>query len=146
MCAASSDSSQPPSAGSGRAVHHPPELVQLLKETIPLLCTSKRDTLLFFLGAGVPEAWLADMKKQVETCRAEVTKCSIARDVLERLHRANGSYLREFDALVRRVATFEDFSLCGPTVRVKAMELVAEVGRVAHFEAAVDRTCVSANV
>ncbi len=146
MCAASSDSSKRPGAAIGRAFHHPPELLQLLKDTIPLLCASKKETLLFFLGAGVPEAWLADMKKQVETCRADITKCSIARDVLDRLNRANGSYLREFDELVLRVAGFDDFSICGPTVRVKAQELVAEVGRVSHCKPAVDTTCVGANV
>ena len=94
----------------------------------------------------MPEAWLADMKKQVETCRADITKCSIARDVLERLNLAKGSYLREFNELVRRVAAFEDFSTCGPTVRTKAMELVAEVGRVSNFKPAAATTCVVANV
>src|SRR5689334_25377856 len=88
MCAAGSNRSQPPRADAGRIFHVPPELLQLLKDTIPLLCASKMETILFFLGAGVPESWLADMKKEVETCRAGVTRASIAHDVLERLNRA----------------------------------------------------------
>ena len=129
MCAASSNSSQPPNADAGIALLHPPELLKLLQDTIPLLFASKSDTILFFRNAGVPESWLVDMKKQVETCRAGVTKCSITHDVLERLDRADGAYLRELDEIVRQVAGFTDFSSCGPTVRVRAMESVAEVGR-----------------
>ncbi|HVO60793.1 MAG TPA: hypothetical protein VMT53_07645 [Terriglobales bacterium] len=33
--------------------HYPPELTQLLIQTIPLLCPSKKDVLSFFKGAGV---------------------------------------------------------------------------------------------
>lgn len=145
MCLSSSNNPQPPEAATGRAVHYRPELLQLLNDTIPLLCASKKDTIFFFVGAGVPESWMADMKKQIETCRADVTRFSIAHDVLERLNLANGSYHREFNELVRRVAGFEDFSVCGPTVRAKAMELVAEVGRVANLQPAVDRPCVGVN-
>ncbi|HTV55549.1 MAG TPA: hypothetical protein VMI06_11620, partial [Terriglobia bacterium] len=41
--------------------HYPPELTQLLVNTIPLLCPSKRDVLTFFRGAGVAGPILSDL-------------------------------------------------------------------------------------
>lgn len=35
--------------------HYPPELLSLLVDTIPLLCRSKNDVVVFFRGAGAPE-------------------------------------------------------------------------------------------
>jgi hypothetical protein len=125
------DHSQAPHAEAHGVFHYSPGLLQLLKDTIPLLCASKTDTILLFLGAGVPEAWVADMKKQVETCRACVTKFSIAQDVLEKLNREKENHIRQRCEVVRRVTGFEDYSTCRPTDRLKAMELVAEVRRAA---------------
>ena len=47
--------------------HYPPELTQLLIQTIPLLCPSKPDVLLFFKGAGVPESVFSDIAFTVDT-------------------------------------------------------------------------------
>lgn len=33
--------------------HYPPEVINLLVDTVPLLCGSKNDVLVFFRGAGV---------------------------------------------------------------------------------------------
>jgi len=142
MCTATSISSNPPNADAQGVFHYPPELLQLLKDTIPLLCASKRDVILFFLGAGVPESWLADMKKQVETCRTSISKFSIAQDVLEKLNLERENHLRELHEVVRWVTGFEDFSTCRPTDRLKAMELVAEVRRVADVKDAFTRMCI----
>lgn len=35
--------------------HYPPDLMSLLVQTIPRLCRSKKDTVLFFRGAGVDQ-------------------------------------------------------------------------------------------
>jgi hypothetical protein len=40
--------------------HYPPDLMNLLIDTLPLLCRSKEDLLLFFQGAGVPRAATSD--------------------------------------------------------------------------------------
>jgi len=40
--------------------HYPPEILKLLIDTIPLLCRSKKDVLLFLEGAGVE---FADLPK-----------------------------------------------------------------------------------
>ena len=139
MCPATAESLKPPDAGAHGVFHYPPELLHLLSDAIPLICESKKDVIHFFLGAGVPESWLAEMKKQVETCRASITKFSIAHDVLEKLNPEIESHLRELHELVGRVAKFEDFSICRPTDRLKAAELVAEVRRVADFKDAFTR-------
>jgi hypothetical protein len=142
MCPSICDRSQAPHANAHGVFPYPPVLLQLLKDTIPLLCASKRDVILFFLGAGVPESWLAEMKKQVETCRTSISKFSIAQDVLEKLNLERNHHLRELHEVVRRVTEFEDFSTCSPTIRLRAMELVAEVRRAADVRDAFNRMCI----
>lgn len=119
--------------------HYPPELLQMLKDVIPLLCRSKPDVLLFFKGAGVPESMLADMRKRVKTDRASISKFEIARVVLERLNAEKESHLRELREVVRRVTEFEDFSTCWPSDELKAKGLVAEVRRVVNVKDAFTR-------
>ena len=134
MSQAISDSFKPSDAGAHGVFPYPQGLLQLLTDTIPLICASKKDAILLFQGAGVPESWLAEMKKQVETCRASTTKYSIAHDILEKLNLRIENHFRELHEVVRRVAAFEDFSTCRPTDRLKAMELVAGVCRVAKLK------------
>ena len=43
--------------------HFPPELMDLLIDTIPLLCRSKVDVLTFFRGCGVPDGVTADLQR-----------------------------------------------------------------------------------
>lgn len=43
------------------AFHYPPDLFNLLVQTIPLLCRSKKDVLTFFIGAGVKYELLKDL-------------------------------------------------------------------------------------
>ena len=43
--------------------HYPPEILNLLVDTIPLLCRSKNDVLVFFKGAGVPGAVTAALDR-----------------------------------------------------------------------------------
>jgi hypothetical protein len=45
--------------------HYPPDLFNLLVDTIPLLCKSKKDVLIFFKGAGVPTNMMEDMISKV---------------------------------------------------------------------------------
>jgi hypothetical protein len=45
--------------------HYPPELLDLLIDTIPLLCRSKNDVLTFFRGSGVPEGLTLDLRRRV---------------------------------------------------------------------------------
>ncbi len=119
--------------------HYPPELLQLLKDTIPLLCRSKNDVLTFFSGAGVPEPLCADIKRRVATDRQSISKFEIVRVVLERLNQKKDTHLRELREVVRRVTEFEDFSTCWESDQLKAKGLVAEIRRVVDVKDAFTR-------
>jgi len=110
--------------------HYPPELMSLLIDTIPLLCRSKKDVLLFFRGAGVSRAITADLGDKVARNRDSVTKFEIVRTVLTRLNQLGDRTLRERREILKRVTEFEDFSTCWPEDQLKAKGLVAEIRRV----------------
>ena len=110
--------------------HYPPELLQLLIDTIPLLCPRKIDVLVFFRGAGVPEEIMEDFERKVATDRRSINKYEIARQVLVRLNDKGEATLRERREVLKRVVEYEDFSTCWPTDQLKAKGLVAEIRRV----------------
>lgn len=109
---------------------YPPELFQLLVDTIPLLCPSKRDLLTFFQGAGVPRKMLADLEAKLRADRDSVNKYEITRVILTRLNERGEASLRERREILNRVVRFEDFSTCWPDAQLKAKGLVAEIRRV----------------
>lgn len=41
---------------------YPPDLFALLVDTVPVLCKSKKDVVLFFRGAGAPANMTADLR------------------------------------------------------------------------------------
>ena len=94
--------------------HYPPELTQLLIQTIPLLCPGKRDVLMFFKGSGVARSMRADLEAQVTKDRDSINKYEIVRIVLERVNATGESALRERREILRRVTEFDDFSTCWP--------------------------------
>lgn len=110
--------------------HYPPELLNLLIDTIPLLFRSKKDVLTFFHGAGVPPSFTQDLLLQVETNRQGITKYEIVRQVLIRLNDRGDATLRERREVIKRVVEFEDFSTCWPSDQLKAKGLLAEIRRV----------------
>lgn len=110
--------------------HYPPELLRLLVDTIPLLCPSKRDMLVFFKGAGVASAITADLAHKVATNKDSVNKYEIVREILVRLNDKGEPTLRERREVLKRVVEFEDFSTCWPKDQLKAKGLVAEIRRV----------------
>ena len=110
--------------------HYPPELLQLLVDTIPRLCRSKRDVLLFFRGAGVGQSVLSDLRDKVNNDPDSISKFYIARTVLSHLNESGDKSLRELREVVRRVVQFEDFSTCWPGDRLEAQGLVSQIGKV----------------
>lgn len=119
--------------------HYPPEILNLLVDTIPLLCRSKNDVLVFFKGAGVPAAITADFQRKLAADRASVNKYEIVRDVLIRLNDKGEASLRERREVLKRVIEFEDFSTCWPTDQLKAKGLVSEIRRVVNVKDAFGR-------
>lgn len=114
--------------------HYPPEVLNLLVDSIPLLCRSKKDVLLFFRGAGVAESQFSDFSQQLRIDRASVNKYEITRTVLQRINEKGDSALRARREIIKRVVEFEDFSTCWPNDQLKAKGLVGELRRVVNVK------------
>jgi restriction system protein len=113
--------------------HYPPELFNLLVDTIPLLNRSKKDVLIFFRGAGVPDAVLADLRQQLGTAaREDLNKFEIVRTVLRRLNERGERTLRERREVLRRIVEFANFDTCWPADQLKAKGLVAGIRDVVN--------------
>ncbi|MCJ7457594.1 MAG: restriction endonuclease [candidate division Zixibacteria bacterium] len=113
---------------------YPPDLFQLLKDVIPLLCRSKRDVVLFFRGAGVKVDLLRDLTAQVEKEPQAIKKYDISQTILKRLNEKGESSLRERREVLKRVIEFEDFSTCWPNDELKARGLVAGIQKVVNVK------------
>lgn len=119
--------------------HYPPELFNLLVDTLPLLNRSKKDVLLFFRGAGVPQAMTADFVARLQKAPSEVNKYEIARTILERLNAKGEAALRERREVLRRVVEFANFDTCWPNDQLKAKGLVASIRDVVNQKDAFTR-------
>lgn len=107
--------------------HYPPELLNLLVDTIPLLCRSKRDVVTFFKGAGIPAGVTNDLVGKINRDKDSISKFEITRTVLIRLNERGEASLRERREVLKRVIEFENFSSCWPTDQLKAKGLVTEI-------------------
>lgn len=112
---------------SGQVFHFPPDFLNLLVDTIPRLCKSKKDVLIFFSGAGVHQGFLADLSEKLQKDASSINKYEIARTVLVRINDAGDVALRERREIVKRVTEFNDFSRCWANDQIEAMGLVARV-------------------
>lgn len=110
--------------------HYPPELFNLLVDTIPRLMRSKKDVVLFFRGAGVERKDFADIEAALQNKRDAPNKFEMVRTVLQRLNERGESALRERREVLKRVVEFEDYSTCWESDQLKAKGLVSEVRRV----------------
>ncbi|MBE8968412.1 hypothetical protein IQ277_19955 [Nostocales cyanobacterium LEGE 12452] len=66
----------------GQIFHFSPDFLNLLVDTIPKLCKSKKDVLIFFESAGVSKKDLADVSEKVDKDTNSINKYEIARTVL----------------------------------------------------------------
>jgi restriction system protein len=112
---------------SGQVFHFPPDFLNLLVDTIPRLCKSKKDVLIFFSSAGVGNKFLADLSDRLQRDANSINKYEIARTVLVRINDAGDVALRERREIVKRIVEFNDFSRCWPNDQMEATGLVAKV-------------------
>ena len=91
------------------AFHYPPELLSLLVQTIPRLCRSKPQVLLFFEGAGVGDNILMSFKQRLLTDKEGTKKYDIAEGVLTKLNKLGDTAIRQRREIIKRVNKFEDF-------------------------------------
>jgi restriction system protein len=113
---------------------YPPDLMNLLIDTIPRICRSKKDVLLFFKGAGVNSILTNDLAGQLKMDKASINKYEIARTVLTRLNEKGEATLRERREILKRITEFEDFSTCWPKDQLEAKGLVGEIRRVINVK------------
>lgn len=114
--------------------HYPPDLFELVVQTIPLLNRSKDSVLLFFKGAGVDETIFSDISQIVRTNKESITKYEICRKILERINENSEKYLRERREILKRITEFEAFSTCWEDDQLKARGLVAEIQKVINVK------------
>jgi len=114
--------------------HYPPELLELLVETIPRLVRSKPAVVDVFRGAGVDESLLSDLAEQVRRDRNSISTFHIARTVLTRLNDRGDACIRERREVLRRVTEWEDFSTCWEKNRLEAEGYVVRVRDVVNVK------------
>jgi restriction system protein len=114
--------------------HYPPELMNLLIDTIPLLNKTKKDVFLFFRGAGVADSLVRSPFQQWNKDRNSISKFEITRQVLTELNAKGESCLRERREVLKRVVEFESFSSCWQEDQLKVKGLVAEIQKVVNVK------------
>lgn len=114
--------------------HYPPDLFDLVVQTVPLLNRSKSSVLLFFKGAGVDESIFTDISGKVNNHRDSINKYEICRSILERINQNTDKYLRERREILKRITEFEAFSTCWENDQYKAKGLVAEIQKVVNVK------------
>ena len=114
--------------------HYPPDLFNLLVDTIPRLSRSKKDVLLFFRGAGVEQHFYVDLAQKVQSDASSITKFEIVRTILTRLNARGEAALRERREVLKRVTQFEEFETCWDNDRLQAKGLVAEVRNLVNVK------------
>lgn len=107
--------------------HYPPELLGLLNDTLPRLCKSKKDLLVFFQGAGVDKILLSPYEALLLTCKDNFKKPIVTRELLTKLNEMGERSLRERREILKRVTEFQDFSVCWESDQAPARGLVAQV-------------------
>ncbi|RJG16600.1 restriction endonuclease [Massilia cavernae] len=114
--------------------HYPPEVFNLLVDTIPLLCRSKQDVVLFLQGAGVAQDDLAEVSRTVRTDRSAINKYEIVRNVLTKVNARGDSGLRPRREIIKRVTEFDNFDTCWDSDRLKAKGLVSELSKTVNVK------------
>lgn len=114
--------------------HYPPDLFDLIVQTIPLLNKSKKAVLTFFNGAGVEIGLYTDISKTLQTNPESISKYHICRTILERINQNSERYLRQRRELLKRITEFEAFSNCWENDQFKAKGLVAEIQKVINVK------------
>lgn len=114
--------------------HYPPDLFDLIVQTIPLLNRSKESVLIFFKGAGVDKSIYSDISIQVKLHKESINKYAICRKILERINENSEKYLRERREIIKRIIEFEAFSTCWENDQFKAKGLVAEIRNIVNVK------------
>lgn len=114
------------------AFHYPPDLFDLLVETVARLSRAKRGVVLFLRGAGVADEDIAEVERAVLTNPDSISKFEIVRKVLTKVNARGDSGLRPRREIIKRVVEFESFETCWPEDQLKAKGLVTSVREIVN--------------
>ena len=114
--------------------HYPPDLFELVVETLPLLCRGKMNVIEYFRGAGTPTDLLSDLEEQVRNNPKEIGKHRITRTILHRLNSLGDSGIRPRREILKRITKTEDYSTGWPEDQLKAMGLVSRIRDVINVK------------
>jgi len=114
--------------------HYPPELLNLVIDTIPLLNKGKKDVFLFFQGAGVERRNISEIYEQWENDKQGISKYEITRQILTKINEKTDHFLRQRREVLKRVVEYENFATCWPNDQLKAKGLVAEIRKVINVK------------
>lgn len=114
-----------------RSYHYPPEVLELLVDTIPRLIKSKAGLLDFFEQAGTPEELIAEWRTKLRKDRMSVSKYHLARGVLRGLNALGDEARPVRHQVLSRLARHADFSAGWEDDRGRAEELVSRIRELA---------------
>src|SRR5512135_2720261 len=114
-----------------RSYHYPPDVLELLVDTIPRLIKTKAGLLDFFEEAGVPEELVAEWRTKLNRDRMSVSKYHLARGLLRGLNALGDEARPVRHQVLRRLAHHADFSAGWEDDRGRAEELVARIRELA---------------
>lgn len=114
--------------------HYPPEIFNLLIDTIPLLCRSKKDVILFFKGAGVEDKYTDELSHIINLTPNLINKYEITRNILTKINSRGDSYLGVRREILKRITEFDNFDTCWESDRLKAKGLVSELRKTINIK------------
>ena len=114
-----------------RSYHYPPDVLELLVDTIPRLIKTKAGLLDFFEQAGTPEELIAEWRTKLRQDRMSVSKYHIARGVLRGLNALGDEARPVRHQVLSHLARQADFSAGWEDDRERAEELVARIRELA---------------
>ena len=114
-----------------RSYRYPPEVLELLVDTIPRLIKTKASLLEFFEDAGAPRELIAEWRGKLNRDRMGVSKYHLAWGLLRGLNALGDEARPVRHELLRRLARHADFSAGWDDDRERAEELVARIRELA---------------
>lgn len=114
--------------------HYPPDLFNLLVDTIPRLNKTKKDLLLFFQNVGVPSQHLHHYYVLLNTNRSQFNKFDVTREILGWLNQQSDRMLGVRRKLLQRVIEYEAFESCYPNDKDRAKANVADIKKMVQLK------------
>ncbi len=114
--------------------HFPPDLFNLLIDTIPRLNKSKKDLLIFFENVGVPVKYLSTYYTLLKNSNSQFKKFNVTREILEMLNQQSDKMLGVRRKLLQRVIEFDSFETCYPNDKDRAKGNVADIQKIVRMK------------